>query len=135
MTIPLDKLKLKLLQAFLKTTMVHNSIEILKKDGKQCNHLKHMWLLISTFRLFIQSISKYVKLAKLAMCQVLGFVKVEHCFNALFFIKGKLCNYLTSHLDLCVNMFSQDFYNIESFSYTQTIAVRKEKKTHYSVHS
>jgi hypothetical protein len=39
MTTPLDKLKLEL-QAFFKTTMVHNSIEILKKDGKQCNHLK-----------------------------------------------------------------------------------------------
>jgi hypothetical protein len=115
--------------------MVHNSVEILKKDGKECNHLKHMWLLISTFRLLIQSISKYVKLAKLAMCQVLGFVKVEHCFNTLFFMKGKLCNYLTRNLDLCVNMFSQDFYNIESFPYTQTIVARKEKKIHYSVRS
>jgi hypothetical protein len=55
------------LQAFFKTTMVHNSIEILKKDGKQCNHLK-LWLFISTSWLLIQSISEYVKLAKLAMC-------------------------------------------------------------------
>jgi hypothetical protein len=113
--------------------MVHNSVEILKKDGKECNHLRHMWLLILTFLLLIQSISEYVKLAKLAMCQVLGFIKVEHCFNTLFFMKGKLCNYLINHLDLCVKMFSQDFYNIESFPYFQAIATRKEKKIHYSV--
>jgi hypothetical protein len=115
--------------------MVHNIVEILKKDGKECNHLKHMWLLISTFRLLIQSIFEHVKLFKLAMCQVLGFVKVEHCFNILFFTKGKLCNYLTTHLDSCVKMFSQDFYNIESFPYIQTIVVRKEKKIHCSVRS
>jgi hypothetical protein len=115
--------------------MVHNSIEILKKDGKDCNHLRHMWLFISTIRLLIQSISEYVKLAKLGMCQVLGFVKVEHCFNTLFFMKGKLCNYLSSQLDLCVKMFSQDFYNIESFPYIQVIATRKENKIHYSVRS
>jgi len=66
MTIPLDKLKLEL-QAFFKTTMVHNLVEILKKDDKQCNHLK-LWLFISTSRLLIQSISEYVKLARLAMC-------------------------------------------------------------------
>ncbi len=97
--------------------MVHNLVEILKKDDKQCNHLK-LWLFISTSQLLIQSISEYVKLARLAMCQVLGFVKVEHCFNTLFFMKGKLCNYLTSHLDLCVKMFSQDLYSIEFSLYS-----------------
>jgi len=67
-------------------------------------------------------ISAYVKLAKLAMCQVLGFVEDEHCFNTLFFMKGKFCNCFTTHLDVCVKMFSQDFYNLETFPYTMDIA-------------
>jgi hypothetical protein len=52
---------------------------------------------------------EYVKLAKLAMCQVLGFVEDEHCFSTLFFIKGKFRNRLTTHFDMCVKMCSQDY--------------------------
>ncbi len=73
-------------------------------------------------------IYEYVKLAKLAMCQVLGFVEDEHCFNISFFMKSKLCNCLTTHLDMCVRMFSQDSYNLESFPYTMDIITYKEKK-------
>jgi hypothetical protein len=43
-----------------------------------------------------------VKLAKLAMCQVLGFVEDECCFSTLSFMKGKLHYRLTTHLNVCV---------------------------------
>jgi hypothetical protein len=94
--------------------MLHNGFEILKKDGKKCNHLKHMWLFISGFKVPTLGISKYVKLAKLAMCQVLGFVDDEHCFNILSFVKGTFYNH-SSPILMCVRMFSQNFYNLESF--------------------
>jgi hypothetical protein len=87
---PLDKLKLES-QAFLfKTTMLHNASKILKKDGKECNHLRCMWLIVLGFKVFILRIFEYVKLAKLAMCQVLGFVENECCFRTLSFHEGQI---------------------------------------------
>jgi hypothetical protein len=65
---PLDKLKLESQVSLFKTTMIHIAFEILKKNGKECNHLKCVWLLISSFKVFTLGISKYVKLAKLDMC-------------------------------------------------------------------
>jgi hypothetical protein len=69
----------------------------------------------------VLGISEYVKFAKLVMCQVLGFVEDGHSFNTLFFMMGKFCNCLTTHLDVCVKMFSQDSCNLESFPYTMDI--------------
>ncbi len=36
--------------------------------------------------------SIYMKLVKIAMVQVIGFIEDERCFNNLIFIKSKLCN-------------------------------------------
>jgi hypothetical protein len=66
--IPLVKLKFESQASLFKTTMFHNGFEILKKDGKKCNHLKHMRLFISGSKVFTLGIYEYVKLAKLAMC-------------------------------------------------------------------
>jgi hypothetical protein len=66
-----------------------------------------MWLFISSFKVLTLGIYESVKLAKLAMCQVLGFVEDEHCFNILSFMKGKLYNHLTTHFDVCENVFTR----------------------------
>jgi hypothetical protein len=105
--IPLDKLKLESQASLFKTVMFHNGFEILKKDGKTCNHLKCMQLFISNSKMLTLGIFVYVKFAKLAMCQVLGSIDDEHCFSILFFMKGKLCNHLTTHLDVCDNVFTR----------------------------
>jgi hypothetical protein len=65
---PFDELKIESQVYLFKTTMSRNAFEILKKDGKKCHHLKHMWLLISSSKVFTLGISEYVKLAKLDMC-------------------------------------------------------------------
>jgi hypothetical protein len=52
--IPLNKFKIESQASFFKTTMLHNSTKIFKKDGKECNHLKSIWLLLSTFKLLTQ---------------------------------------------------------------------------------
>jgi len=51
---PLNKFKLESQASFFKMTMLHNLNEILKKDGKECNHLRSIWFLISTSKLFTQ---------------------------------------------------------------------------------
>jgi hypothetical protein len=130
---PFDKLELESQASLFKTTMLRNVFKILKKDGKKCNHLRCMWLIVLGFNVFILGISKSVKLAKLAMCQVLGFVENEHCFSTLSFMKGKFCNRLITRLDVCVRIFSQDFHNLECFPYTKAIVAWKEKKAHHNI--
>ncbi len=130
---PFDKLKLESQVCLFKTTMIHNAFQKLKKSGKKCNNLKRMWLIISSSTVFTLRIFAYVKLAKLDMCQVSGFVENEHCFNTSPFMQGTLHNCLTTHLDVCLRMSSQDFYNLESFPYTKVIPSWKEKKTCYKI--
>jgi hypothetical protein len=69
---------------------------------------------------------EYMKLAKIAMGQMINSIKDERCFNNLDFIKSKLHNWLTTHLDLMVWMFAQQFYMLEKFSYPKVIATWKE---------
>ncbi len=51
------------------------------------------------------------------MVQILGLVEGERTFSNLAFMKSKLFNKLTTHLDLCVPMFTQNVYNVSIFPY------------------
>jgi hypothetical protein len=42
----------------------------------------------------------------------------EHTFSNLSFVKSKLWNRLTTHLDLVVYMYVQDFYTMKGFPFT-----------------
>ncbi len=57
------------------------------------NVILHHWL------------SKWFKLTKLCKVMMLGSVEDEHIFSNLAFIKTKLWNCLTMHLDLVVQMY------------------------------
>jgi len=72
-----------------------------------------MWQLVTISHILITSFPKYVKLAKLAMVQVIGSVENEKYFFILVFMKFKLHNRLTTHLLLVVQMFVQHFYIIQ----------------------
>jgi hypothetical protein len=65
--------------------------------------------------------SKYIKLAKIVVVQVLDVMKDERCFSTLSFMKNKLRNQLTTHLDVIIHVFAQRFYILESFPYYQII--------------
>jgi zona occludens toxin (predicted ATPase) len=51
------------------------------------------------------------------MVQVSGSIEDERTFNNLAFMKSKLRNRLTTHLDLCVCMFTHNFYIVSKFPY------------------
>jgi hypothetical protein len=55
----------------------------------------------------VYSFPKYVKLAEMAMVQIVGSVEDERCFSTFAFMKSKLRNRLTTHLPLVVWMFAQ----------------------------
>jgi hypothetical protein len=95
------------------------------------NPLTKMWHLVTTSRILVTSFPKYVKLAELAMVQVIGSVEDKKCFSILTFMNSKFCNKLTTHLSFIVQMFVQRFYTIHNFPYKECIEQWSGAHNHY----
>jgi hypothetical protein len=80
-----------------------------------------MWHLVTTSRILVSSFLKYIKLAKLAMVQIIGNMEDERCFSTLAFMKSKLNNKLITYFPIVVCMFAQQFYTLENFPYAKCI--------------
>jgi hypothetical protein len=61
-----------------------------------------MWALLSTNQIICSKLSEWLKLVELSMAMVLSNVEDDMCFSNLSFMKSKLKNWLTAHLDLVV---------------------------------
>lgn len=92
---------------------------------KQCD-LSLIFRLWKKIHFVIILIEKLIKLAKIAMLQVLESIEYERTFSNLSFMKNKLQNQLIVHLDLCVKMFSHNFFILLNFHYDEAIALWKE---------
>ncbi len=71
---------------------------------------------------------EFMKMAKLAMIQIMGFVKNERTFSTLIFMKTRLWNRLCEHLGMVVMMFAQPFYTIDTFPYDDAITTWTHEK-------
>jgi hypothetical protein len=76
----------------------------------------------------VQCLSKFIKLAEIAVTVVLDSVEDERTFSTLGFVKSKLCNHLGSHLDTTVKLFLQPFNKQETFPYNSAIVQWREQK-------
>jgi len=94
-----------------------------------------MWRIISHFTILSHSISKYVKLAKIVMIQVLGSMEDEWVFNNLDFIKTKICNWLIDNLALCVHMLGQSIFTMHIFPYDEVVKIWQLKKCWYALNA
>ncbi len=56
------------------------------------NFINYLWRSLVFSQVIIHKMSIYMKLTKIAMVQVIGFIEDERCFNNLIFIKSKLCS-------------------------------------------
>ncbi len=121
----LDSRQLNVQAFHFKLTMSHN-VEAMMQESKDVNPTPHMWLKIQSSTFLVQKLNEYMKVAEIAIVMVLGLVEDERTFNNLAFTKSKLCNRLTTHLDLCVHMFTYNFYNVTNFPYDAIIATWKE---------
>jgi hypothetical protein len=52
---------------------------------------------------------------------ILGSVENEHCFSKLSFMKSKLRNKLTTHLDLVMKMFAWEHDSLDTFPFGDAI--------------
>jgi len=62
-----------------------------------------------------------MKMAKLVVIQIMGFMENERTFSTLTLMKTSLWNRLCEHLDMVVWMFAQPFYTIDTFPYDDAI--------------
>ncbi len=62
---------------------------------------------------------------------VVGCVEDEKTFSAVNFMKSKLHNHLTTHLDLVIQMYAQKFYKLETFPFYTTIKELGKEKLWY----
>jgi hypothetical protein len=74
-------------QGLFKLTMKSNAMACMAPPF-DINLPTKMWRLVTTSHILITSFPKYVKLAKLAMVQVVGNVEDERCLFILVFMKS-----------------------------------------------
>jgi hypothetical protein len=83
--------------------------------------VSRLWKKCTSNALLCACLSDFIKVAKLIVVQIMGFVEDERTFSALTFMKTRLWNKLCEHLDLVVRMCAQPFYTIDSFHYNDAI--------------
>jgi hypothetical protein len=101
---------------------LYNGIEckkVMDGDVKSLNPLTKLWRIIDGSTMLWHGLSKWLKLAEVAIVFVLGSVEDERTFSTLSFMKDKLHNWLQSHLPMVVTMHGQTFFDINNFPYDQ----------------
>jgi hypothetical protein len=101
-------------------TMRSNSKLVMHKPF-DVNPFTKLWRTFSSSRIFVEKILVYIKLVELAIVQVIGLVEDEKCFSTLTFMKTKLQNRLTTHLELVIWMFGQFFFTLQDFPFGEAI--------------
>ena len=61
--------------------------------------------------------TELVALAQLVFVMVPGSVEDERRFSSMAFVQDSARNRLDEHLALCVRMFTQDLYDLETFPF------------------
>jgi hypothetical protein len=82
-----------------------------------CNPTTKLWGQLASNVIVANKLLEYLKLVELAIIMVLGSVEDERTFSNVNFLKSKLQNQLTIHLDLVVKMFAQKNYHMDSFPF------------------
>ena len=113
---PLDSYKLDLQTSLFKLTMKSNTEKMLGPPYDQ-NLVLKLWQKLGCNGLLLSKLSEFMRLAEIAITIVLGSVEDERTFSSLKFIKSRLRIQLEGNLDTIMRVFSQGYYNLESFPY------------------
>ena len=84
---------------FFKLIMSHNAMVVMAETN-DLNPVIRMWLKVAVSSFLSHKLSEFIKLAEMATVQIIGSVEDERTFSNLIFVKSKVRNRLTSHLDL-----------------------------------
>jgi hypothetical protein len=98
-------------------TMKSNAEKMLEPPYN-VNPITRLWQKLGYNGLLLCKLSEFMPLVEIAITTVLGSVEDERTFSSLKFIKSRLKNRLEGYLNTVVSVFSQGYYNLESFPYT-----------------
>lgn len=118
---------LTLQMSLFKLTMRSHAKAALAEPRDQ-NLLTKMWMQIGQNALMLNRLLEFFKVAEVAICAVLGSMEDERTFSTLNFMKSKLHNRLSGHIDTCVKLFSQDFFTLKSFPVSKAISSWREER-------
>jgi hypothetical protein len=89
-------------------TMAANAKACMQKPI-DINPVTRCWRTIDNNAMLRHGLSKYLKVAEIAIAMVLSSVQDERTFSTVSFMKSRLRNRLTTHLELVVGMKAQSF--------------------------
>jgi hypothetical protein len=130
---PLDSYQLDLQTSLFKMTMKSNADKMLEPPY-DVNPVSKLWQKLGCNGLLFSKLSKFIRLAEIAITTVMGSVDDERTFSSLKFIKSRLRSRLEGNLDTVVRVFSQGYYNLESFSYIDAYKHWRATKEWQGVH-
>ncbi len=97
------------------------------------NPCTKIWTKLATNQLLFHRLSKWLKFIELSMAIIMGSVEDERCFSNQGFMKSKLRNRLTTHLDLVVKMFVQKSFTSNTFPFVVAMSSWTIAKSHHGV--
>jgi hypothetical protein len=130
---PLDSYKFDLQTSLFKLTMKSNTEKMLGPPYDQ-NLVTKLWQKLGCNGLLLSKLSEFMRLAEIAITTVLGSVEDERTFSSLKFIKSRLRSRLEGNLDTVVRVFSQGYYNLESFPYANAYSQWRATKDRQVMH-
>jgi len=89
-----------------------NNIKLEMQKPFDVNPVIKLWKTFTSFWILKNKILEFIKLVELAIVKVFGSIEDEHYFFMLTFMKKKLWNRLTMHLELVICMFKQKFFTL-----------------------
>jgi hypothetical protein len=113
---PLDARALNVQAVLSKLTVKKHTTKAMEKLDSS-NPVTKMWQKLGCNAFLLSKLSEYMKLTKIAVTVVLGSCEDERTFLTLSFMKNKVRNQLHGNLDTCIRLFSQGWYNLQSFPY------------------
>lgn len=115
---------------FLKISMLNNAQRAMDNNFGM-NPLTCLWMKLSNNALLVSKLLEFLKLAKIAVVTILGFVEDERTFSTLNYMKFKVRNNLQDYLDLVICVYGQKFYEFKSFPMHDAISKWKDEKIRY----
>ncbi len=76
------------------------------------NSFTWLWITPSISKVLQITLSKYFKLVKIAIVQMLGSMEDERTFSTLYFMKSKSINRLNEHLHVVVHIYFQTLFTL-----------------------
>jgi hypothetical protein len=80
-----------------------------------------MWAQLAANVIMVQKLLEFFKVVEIAIVMVVRSVEDERTISTITFMESKLCNHLTTHLNLVVWIYAQNVYKLENFPFNTVI--------------